>query len=270
MFKKDLTGHINHKSHVQKKYFSLMLVPSFSSGKTRSIKIPYIVFHITAIFILTVAAVVCGVYMRSRYYENAALQVEETLDEAKEAYNELQANLKTEQSRLLDEQNRWLNEQNRLLDGQNQLKEQLTEAEIKKQTEVSTQSQNYRDNLNNLQEQMEDMERQLQELDSYRLEALDKLEVKAYIPPVKDILVEATYNQALALSYSGATAISSDERSRAAYATEEDLQDYFTIFALKKEVMAQNYAELESTIEEAIPHIKSYPTKRPVNGKRIP
>jgi murein DD-endopeptidase MepM/ murein hydrolase activator NlpD len=175
-----------------------------------------------------------------------------SLDEAYEAYDELQADLENEQSRLLD--------------GQNQLKEQLTEAEIEKQTEISRQTKTYQENLSGLQEQAEDVERQLRELDAYRQDKLDKLEVKAYIPPVKSLIEEQQSSLVVSLSYLQAADVSSDERSGNINATEADLQDYFAILALKQASLSQSLTGLEDTIVQATPYIKNYPTKRPVSG----
>ncbi len=255
MFKKsdDLIKNItvNHKSHTQKKYFSLMIVPSHTTGKTRSVKIPYGMFYFVIISVLLISATVFGFYMRASYFERAAQQAEASLNEAQEAYVELHTNLEEEQSRLVD--------------GQNQLKEQLTEAEIEKQTEISRQTQAYQDNLTGLQEQVEEIERQLQELDNYRQEKLDKLELKAYIPPVNNLLERIDDSSAVSLSYLQTAIISSDERSYSARVSEDDLQDYFAIFALKKEAVEQDFIELEDTVKKAVPYINNYPTLRPVS-----
>jgi murein DD-endopeptidase MepM/ murein hydrolase activator NlpD len=248
---------INHKSHVQKKYFSLMLVPSYTGGKTRSIRIPYRVFYFGIAAVLLVSAVIFSFYLRSSYYERAAIEAGASLDEAHEAYHELQADLQNEQSRLQEEQNR-------LKEQENQLTEQLTEAEKAKRTEINQQTQTYQENLDVLAEQAEEMEKQLQELDNYRLEKLDKLEVKAFIPPVKELLDES--KQAVSLSYLHGVDVSSDERSGSVYFTEDDLRDYYSLLSMKRDSVIENYAGLENVITEASPYIKNYPTMRPVSG----
>jgi murein DD-endopeptidase MepM/ murein hydrolase activator NlpD len=241
---------VNHKSHIQKKYFSLMLVPSFTGGKTRSVRIPYGIFYFAVAVVLLVSATVLGFYLRSGYYERAALEAGATLDEVHEAYDELQADLQVEQSRLKEQEN--------------QLNEQLTEAEKTNRTEINRQSQAYQENLNGLTEQAEEMERQLRELDNYRLDKLDKLEVKAFIPPVAELLTGT--RDAVSLSYLQAADVSGDERSGSVYVSENDLRDYFAVLSLKRDNLMENYSRLESAITEAQPYIKNYPTLRPVNG----
>jgi len=119
---------INTKSHNQKKYISLMVVPSYTTGKTRSLKIPRIMFHGTIFTLIIIGLIVFGGYLSSAYFARIASNLSGALDETKEAFTNFQLTSEEEINSILEssvqmyenfseEQNRVLNERNNLLKG---------------------------------------------------------------------------------------------------------------------------------------------------------
>lgn len=249
---KKINALLNPKSHVQKKYFSLMLVPSYSSGKTRSIRIPYVVFYVLTFSIITVSAVILGFYLRSNYFKQLAQDVNNSLGLAQEAYLELQENTASEQTRLIEDSN--------------QIQSQLSDELQRNQVEKNQQKQAYQDSLEQLREQVDELERQLHELDETRQDTLDQLGAKAYIPPVRTLLNDMTQSQTMLLSTLNEVQIASDERSASDRVTERDLQDYFTMLSAKMEAQLSCFNDLKTFISKINPYIKNYPTRWPTYG----
>jgi len=91
--RKNLSGiPLPHKSrsHAQKKYFSLMLVPSYSQGKTRSLRISHITLYAVAFALLATICTTTIFYIQSRLAEEAARYVYESLEQAQIEYENLQ------------------------------------------------------------------------------------------------------------------------------------------------------------------------------------
>jgi len=77
---KSVSTMITKTSHKQRKYLTLMLVPSSGNNKTYSISIPRIVLHGVAICALAVITVVIGFYMRITHFEQVSHYLSVTLD----------------------------------------------------------------------------------------------------------------------------------------------------------------------------------------------
>jgi murein DD-endopeptidase MepM/ murein hydrolase activator NlpD len=250
---KSIRELINHKSHVQKKYFSLMLVPSYSTGRTRSLRIPYGVFYFVIISVFCISAVIAGFYLRSNYFMRMAQSVSTELDQAQEAYIEMQNNL--------------TDEQNRLMDNANQLKSQLSEEQQRFQSEKSQVRQEYQETLEDLQDMVYDLELKLQELDETRLEVISQLGVKAFIPPIRAILNEIEQAQTAFLSAVSHIRIRSDERNPSAKTTEQDLRDYYTLLTARLEAQLLCFADLTRHGVRIQTYAANYPTRWPIRGQ---
>ncbi|MDR1664012.1 MAG: hypothetical protein LBR83_03710, partial [Clostridiales bacterium] len=237
---------LNQKSRVQKKYFSLMLVPSYSTGKTRSVRIPQRAFYIALAVVFVISATILAVYLRSNHFMRVAEEINTSRVQLLEEFNELQQ----ESANL----------QNKYVDDSNHLKSQLTDEQNRFQTEKNRQRQDYQSTLDGLQEQVDDLERQLRDLDAARQAIVDQLSAKGYIPPVQSILTEMSDSQAVLLSARGDVQIRSDERFTSVKTTEEDLRDYFLLLTAKLEAETQCFAELQAYAQEISPYAKNYPT----------
>ncbi|MCL2839441.1 MAG: M23 family metallopeptidase [Defluviitaleaceae bacterium] len=171
---KKVSELINTKSHKQKKYISLMLVPSYSTGKTRSLRVPRVVLHGLVISVLAVSAVITGVYLRSSYFERMASNLSDHLDETQEAFYEFQQFSEQVQSDLID--------------ATTQMYEQLSEEQIRAQQELDRQARRHQYALEDIWDHIDELERQIQALDDERLDLLDNLGVRSIIPPIAGLM----------------------------------------------------------------------------------
>lgn len=258
---------INRKSHVQKKFFSLMLVPSYSSGKTRSIRIPYTAFYILFFTILTVAAVMLTLHWRTQNYIQIAHYTAAHLEQAQEAYAILQE--------VTEE------EVNRLTEDNINLHSALVRDRIRGQEEQHQQRLTYLETLESIQAYVEGLEEQLQQFETYRQEILDQLSASAGIPAVRAMLNEMHQSQMHLL----ATLNDLNEHSAArryreqnlitlmgslstpAWDAADDLFEYIAILELTLITKAELFSQLEEQVRRMAPYIRSYPTIRPVNGR---
>jgi len=265
---------VNPQSHVQKKYFSLMLVPSYTSGKTRSIRIPYIAFYILFFTILTIAAVVLIFYLQSQFLRQEAQNISASLEEVQEAYVNLQE---------ISEQ-----EQNRLIEDGDALRSALSRERLRSQEEQQQQRLTYLETLDAIQAYVEGLEAQLNQFEIYRQEILDQLSASAHIPPVRNMLNEMYQSQMhLLITLQELYEHSAERRERqynqgnialmsTFFATSQsatpveiagDLLDYIELLELALETKIELYSQLEQQVRRVTPYIRNYPTIRPVSGR---
>ena len=265
---------VNPQSHIQKKYFSLMLVPSYTSGKTRSIRIPYIAFYILFFTILTIAAVVLIFYLQSQFLRREAQNISASLEEVQEAYINLQE---------ISEQ-----EQNRLIEDGDALRSALNRERARSQEEQHQQRLTYLETLEAIQAYVEGLEEQLNQFEIYRQEILDQLSANAHIPPVRNMLNEMYQSQMHLLInlqelyehsaarrerqyqqgyISLASTFSATNLSATPVEVAGDLLDYIELLELALETKIELYSQLEQQVRRVTPYIHNYPTLRPVNGR---
>jgi len=265
---------VNPQSHIQKKYFSLMLVPSYTSGKTRSIRIPYIAFYILFFTILTIAAIVLIFYLQSQFLRREAQNISASLEEVQEAYVNLQEVSEQEQTRLIE-------------DG-DALRSALSQERIRSQEEQQQQRLTYLETLDAIQAYVEGLEEQLNQFEIYRQEILDQLSASAHIPPVRNMLNEMYQSQMHLLAtlqelyehsatrrerqyYQNSIALMSTISATALSATPVeaagDLLDYIELLELALETKIELYSQLEQQVRRVTPYIRNYPTIRPISGR---
>ena len=267
---------INPQSHVQKKYFSLMLVPSYSSGKTRSLRIPYVAFYIMTFVLIAIAAVVLTFYVQSLIFRREIQNIGASLEEVQGAYATLQE---------ISEQ-----EQNRLLEDGLTLRSALTQERIRSQEEQIQQRLTYLETLESIQAYVAGLEEQLSQFEIFRQDILDQLSSSAHIPPVRNMLNDMYQSQLplmavlqdlydhsamrrersesqsnialMSASPSIVMAISAEEAA-------EELLDYILKLELALEAKAELYIQLEREIRRVTPYMRNYPTLRPIVGGRV-
>ena len=265
---------VNPHSHVQKKYFSLMLVPSYSSGKTRSIRIPYAAFYILFAIILAVGGTMTFLHIRAQDLMQVAQYTAENLEQVQEAYVILQEITEEERRRLTEDS---IN-----------LRSALTQERIRGQEEQFQQRLTYLETLEAIQAYVEGLEEQLQQFEIYRQEILDQLSSNAHIPPVRNMLNEMHQNQMHLLatiedlnessvtrrkraenqsSLALMTASSSSGSGAFAMDAAEDLFDYIAILELTLEAKAELYQQLNRDVGRIARYIRNYPTIRPIHGR---
>ena len=267
---------VNPSSHIQKKYFSLMLVPSYSSGKTRSIRIPYMAFYILFFTLLIVGVVMLTLHFRAQTSMQAAQYAELNLEQVQEAYLSLHEASEEERRRLVEDSV--------------SLRSALTQEQVRGQEAQYQARQTYLETLEAIQAYLEGLEEQLGQFEVYRQDILDQLSANAHIPPVRNLLNEMHGAQLHLLStLEDLTSYSAVRRERSGLSGESadgsvvllsaapmsaspldaahELFDYIALLELTLETKAELYAQLEEQVRSIAPYIRNYPTIRPVSGR---
>ena len=260
----------NRNSHKQRRFFSLMLVPSYSSGKTRSIRIPYSAFYILFVTIVLVGALLLALYFRTQFLVQIVEHTSVSLEQVQEAYVNLQETSEEERLRLAEER---VN-----------LQSALNRERLRGIEEQSLQQQTYLDSLGILQSYVSDLEEQLTQFEIYRQEILDMLSSRANIPPVRSMLNEMYLAQMNLLDdlqyliYSTAAKreelgnndlvgfMGTSAFDNSANATDA-LLDYISMVELTLDIKTELYSQLEEHVRKVSPYIRNHPTIRPVQGR---
>jgi hypothetical protein len=158
----------------QKKYFSLMLVPSYSYGKTHSVRISHNTLYILLFAILATAVIVSFLFVQSRFFRQAAEEISITLEHAQAAY-----------ASLLKETEQELGE---LTEGVILLHSDLTEERARTQEEMQQLRDSHIESLESIWLYTESLEQRLRQYDIYRQEIMAQLSESAHIPAVGGML----------------------------------------------------------------------------------
>ncbi|MCL2501238.1 MAG: peptidoglycan DD-metalloendopeptidase family protein [Defluviitaleaceae bacterium] len=173
---------IKNGSHKQKKYLSLMLVPSYTTGKTRSLRIPRALFYCVLIFIFAVSAVIAGLQIRADYLRHMARHYSTQLSFTEEQFREFRHDTEAE----LDE---WIA-------ANADLAEQLGDEIIdRRRAEISMQ-RNHQGSLNEVQDYLNELERQIQEFEEKLNAAVTGLTHRTFIPAIANLLEQLSDSQA--------------------------------------------------------------------------
>ena len=175
------SGLTAHHTHIQKKYFSLMLVPSYSYGTTRSIRISINTLYTLLFVTLAIVAAVMVLYVRSVFHRQTADYFFASLEEAQAVYENLQREFSSEQQQLLE--------------GVNYLQSNIEDARAQSNESIQQQQLHYLINLENVRAYAEGLETRLRRYESYRQEIVDRLRESAHIPAVNNIINEIYESQ---------------------------------------------------------------------------
>ena len=173
---------INSGSHKQKKYLSLMLVPSYSTGKTRTLRIPRAMFYAVLAALFAVSAVIAGLQIRADHMRRLAEQVNDDLVatqyefeafrlESYEEFEELLAAYREVHSDLSDEEVRHM----------------ATENILRRQHQAV---------LDGLGDVISSQERQIEEAMQLLEAAIEGLSARAFIPPIAPLVAQLQESQA--------------------------------------------------------------------------
>jgi len=186
---KKVSQLIDNKSHKQKKYISLMVVPSYSSGKTRSLRIPRSMFYGVVIAIFAITAVLTGLQQRSAYLQRRAQLLEYNLSATEEDFYEF---------RILAEKT-----QDDLIETAAQIYGELSASEHRAQSALEQQARTHRTELEIIMEQVDEIERLIREFDEDRQALIGGLSNRAaLIPPAARLFEQLEESQEYLLSYS--------------------------------------------------------------------
>jgi len=183
---KDVSHFINNKSHKQKKYISLMVVPSYSTGKTRSIRVPRSLFYGVISCMLFISAAFTGLYLRSNYHQREALYLESSLLEIGEYLYGFRADA--------------YQTQNNLIDAVMEINAELSQRDYLAQLELDQQARIHQIEVDviwgEIRRQIEEIERTIVEFDEDRQAIIDGLSGRAaIIPPVAALMIQLEESQ---------------------------------------------------------------------------
>jgi murein DD-endopeptidase MepM/ murein hydrolase activator NlpD len=166
---------INSTSHVQKKYISLMLVPSYSTGRTRSLRVPRAVFHGVLAVVIAITLTITGLGLRNAYMEGVANRLDRELAETEYALDRLAMEAaETEQ---------------RLIDAAVEIYEQLTEEQIRYREEMRRQERRHIYALEDIWDYIDAIERMIEELEAEQEALLEHLGGRSdIIPPIVGLM----------------------------------------------------------------------------------
>ena len=254
---KKVSEFIDTKSHTQKKYISLMIVPSYSTGKTRSLRIPRSVLHGTFIAIFLICSVVAGFYINSRYNQRIARTLSDSLEETMEAFYAYRHESEQVQSELID--------------ATVQMYEQLSEEQQRTRTEMERQERRHQDTLEDIWEIIEELEGQIQEFEEERQEIIGNLTSRSVIPPIASLLSDMEYAQ-LKLRIAAPTAPQNEPVvglmgfGRRSTLSEETVIDRLDFLVGELETQRRLLNSLEIYKEKMQPYLLNFPTVWPVQG----
>ena len=268
---KKVSALVDKRSHKQRKYISLMLVPSYSSGKTRSLRIPRVVFYCIVAAIFAVSAVTTGFYLRSVHFsqelertEGYLIYTQYTL-EAVQAQSEevisdaIQANL--------------------------EMYEQLTEEQRIARIEQNLLRQAQQNALNELQDRINKLEQSIRYFDEQRQAIIEGLRARTIIPPVASIFNAMTESQAALLSYSvllnspdyyeyepyesnqavlGFVSLATDTPIPL---SEESLHEWIALLMTELELQVLLLEELQTYRQRMDPHLRNFPSLWPITAQ---
>ena len=258
---------IHTQPHTQQKYFSLMLVPSYSAGKTRSIRISHKTFY--GIFFTIIALIILGTFFhfQSRFFGQIATEVSHTLEQAQMAFSTFQQITEEEQSELIY--------------GVTYLQSNIVEERARALRGMHQQHQDFMTNLEFIRAYMDNLEMQLQQYELERQEIIERLQENAHLPIVNNMLNDlqrsqvnllATFEDLLDYSSfrrrgsetNNILLLGSSNSPRAANSvtTAEDEADnlmyYITILELALEAQKEIFYELLQQVNIVAPHIRRY------------
>ena len=261
---KKVSELIKTKSHNQKKYISLMLVPSYSTGKTRSLRIPRIVLYCLAICMFVVFSVIMGFYLRSMHFQRQANQLSRSLDETQATFNAFQYETEMAQSQLID--------------ATTQMIEDLSEEQMRAQREISIQERRHQETLEDIWDIINVLEEQIREFDEKQQDIISNLGARSGIPPIAELLnqMEETHDgirSALEINLPEAKEIPETPSvgllgfSPLEPLTEIELLQRLIVLSTELEIQRQILISLESYKEKMQPYLYSFPTLWPLRGR---
>ena len=186
---KKVSQLMDHSSHKQKKYISLMMVPSYSTGKTRTLRIPRALLHGAIACILVLSAVFTGLYLRSNYFQRMVQDLDVTLNETETRYYEFRAYAEQVQDDLIETAA--------------QIYEELNETENRAQSALDEKALQHQTELEIILGQIDTIEEKIREFDENLQAIIGGLSSRGeMIPPVAALVEELEASQMALRQYS--------------------------------------------------------------------
>jgi len=181
---KKVSQLIDNSSHKQKKYISLMVVPSYSTGKTRTLRVPRSLFHGVVACMLVISAVMAGFYLRANHFQRMANDLDISLTQTENRYYDFRAYAEQVQDGLVEVAA--------------QIYEELNETEYRAQSALNEKAEQHQTELEIILDQIEEIERQIREFDEDLQTIIDGLSARGeIIPPVAALVTQLEASQAV-------------------------------------------------------------------------
>jgi len=256
-----------------------MLVPSYSSGKTRSLRIPRLVFYCILGVVFVASSITAGLWIsRQRFAQQ---------------YQETSEYLYYTQYRFDAFQDKTLEEQARMLEESSLLYEQLTDEQRQARIQRFLLEQQQQNALNELRMQLDELEQMIRYFDEQRQASIDGLSSRLFIPPVSAMHTLLVQSQAEMLTESVLFGMPAYENGYAVTETEAvgavgtagfvhfSDETFISPLALNESYlhgridMLKAELELQMLLHEDLqarkrsmdPHLKNFPTMWPVNAQ---
>ena len=266
---KKVSALVDKRSHKQRKYLSLMLVPSYSSGKTRSLRIPRLVFYCILGIVAAVSTVTAGLWISRQRFAQHYQEASEHLYDAQRSFEEFQYETLQEQLRRYEEA---------LL-----LEEQLSVAESQARIDQFILQQRQRQALHELQRHIDELEEMIRYLDEQRQALIDGISSRTFIPPVYGMYVMLLESQANLLSQSvllnpnpineyevvAATVgfVGFFDAVDVSVLSEEALHDRLNMLMAEVDLQMVLLEDFQVRRRSMDPHLRNFPTLWPVSSE---
>jgi len=267
---KKVSALVDNTSHKQKKYLSLMLVPSYSGGKTRSLRVPRAVFHGIIVGVLAISSVVAGISLNAHHHRGVAEVLSNHLEETQTEFAEFQEIAEQVQTDLIEVAE--------------QIYEQLSEEQQRAQRELDRRNREHQGALEDIWDRVDELEELIRYFDESRQRIIEGLGARSIIPPVANLIaqLEAAQEEILSqLDVNIEEFYHEDEQTVLAstgflsvsgyagriYNTETQLQNRIDMLLLELDVQHQLLENLESYRSRMDVHLRNHPTLWPINGR---
>ncbi|MCL2199987.1 MAG: M23 family metallopeptidase [Defluviitaleaceae bacterium] len=260
---KKASEFVNQKSHIQKKYISLMIVPSYSGSKTRSLHIPHAVFYGTILMFFMISAIIAGLYIRNLHFEQMTHSLSYTLEETIDEFEEFVQT--AEETHIY------------LRDNSLQIYAQLNNEQNRAREEQDLQEQTHQSNFDVVQMYIDIMEQQIRDFEEERLEILEFLSSRGEkIPPIAGTLRQMETSQQNLYEYLQIETTPAPEQGIRllgagipAPLTEEELLTQLTTLSEELNKQRQLFESIQSYKSRMEPYLSNFPTLMPIKGGRI-
>ena len=263
---KKVSALVDKRSHKQRKYLSLMLVPSYSSGKTRSLRIPRLVFYCILGIVAVVSTVTTGLWISRQRFQQRYEATSEYLYDTQRELEELQYETLEEQARQFEEM---------LL-----LEEQLSDVERQARIDQFVLQQRQQSALNELRRQIDELEEMIHYFDEQRQVLIDGLSSRLFIPMVAamhDLLVESQTSLLSQSALFNPDSVDEHEHVPATVgflsfsdvtgepdASEEALQERLEMLMAELDLQMVLLEDFQARRRSMDPHLRNFPTLWPI------
>ena len=261
---KNLHGVPIHKPVKQKKYFSLMLVPSYTSGKVRSVRISTKTFYAISFILLTICLTIAYLSIQTRFIGRELESFSGSLLQVQAAYEDLYVAAELEQDQLIE--------------GVMSMQQALIYERRNNQLALEKNRAAYLENLDAILTHTEILEAKLRQYEEYRQEIIERLRESSHIRVVNNILYDIQQSQMdlmltledlndLSINFNDApeaeiamfgfvSYAQVNGRSNNQISTADDLFNYMSMLEDALEMQSELFTELKEQVSTAAPHIR--------------